>query len=157
MTLYAVLLTLHIVSAAVLFGTGLGIAYFMWMAWRAQNVTALAITLRHVVFADCLFTAVAVAVQPATGVALIAIVGHDPWAPWLLWSYGLYALAGACWLPVVAIQMRLARIARDAAADGSKVLPPVATRLMRHWFWLGWPAFLAVIAIFGLMVAKSPA
>ncbi len=154
MTLYTLVLTLHIVSAAVLFGTGLGIAYFMFMAWRARNVAALAVTLRHVVLADFLFTAVAVAVQPATGVALIVMVGHDPWASWLVWSYGLFALAGACWLPVVAIQMRLARLAREAADGGAATLPQGAASLMRRWFWLGWPAFLAVLAIYGLMIGK---
>jgi len=25
---------------------------------------------------------------------------------------------------------------------------------MRWWFWLGWPAFIGVMAIFWLMVAK---
>lgn len=154
MTLYTLILTLHIVSAAVLFGTGLGIAYFMFMAWRAQNVLALATTLRHVVIADFLFTAVAVIAQPVTGYILIRLVGHDPWAPWLLWSYGLYVLAGACWLPVVVIQFRLARLAQRAASEGSPALSTTAAKLMRHWFWLGWPAFLAVLAIYGLMVAK---
>lgn len=154
MTLYTLVLTVHIVSAAVLFGTGLGIAYFMFMAWRAQHVPALAVTLRHVVIADFVFTAVAVAIQPASGAALIVIVGHDPWAPWLAWSYGLFALAGACWLPVVAIQMRLARLAREAADGGASALPPGAARLMRRWLWLGWPAFLAVLAIYGLMIGK---
>jgi uncharacterized membrane protein len=155
-TLYTFVLTVHIVSAAVLFGTGLGIAYFMFMAWRAQNVPVLAVTLRHVVRADFLFTAEAVLVQPVSGAALIVIVGHDPWAPWLLWSYGLFAVAGACWLPVVAIQLRLARLARTAANGGATALPPLFNTLMRRWFWLGWPAFLAVLAIYGLMVAKAP-
>ena len=154
MTLYTLILTLHIVSAAVLFGTGLGIAYFMFMAWRAHNVLALAITLRHVVIADFLFTAAAVIVQPITGYILIRLVGHDPWAPWLLWSYGLYVLAGVCWLPVLGIQLRLSRLAQRAANEGAMTLPLAAAKLMRRWFWLGWPAFLAVLAIYWLMVAK---
>jgi uncharacterized membrane protein len=81
------------------------------------------------------------------------MAGHDPWAPWLLWSYGLYAVAGICWLPVVVIQIRLARLATGAAAAGSR-MPPDAARLMRWWIGLGWPAFLSVLAIYALMVAK---
>jgi uncharacterized membrane protein len=33
-------------------------------------------------------------------------------------------------------------------------LPPAYHRCMRAWFALGWPAFLAVIATFWLMVTK---
>jgi uncharacterized membrane protein len=33
-------------------------------------------------------------------------------------------------------------------------LPPAYHRYMQIWFALGWPAFLAVMLIFWLMVAK---
>ena len=35
-------------------------------------------------------------------------------------------------------------------------LPPRYHRLFRVWFWLGWPAFIGVIAIFVLMIWKPP-
>jgi uncharacterized membrane protein len=37
---------------------------------------------------------------------------------------------------------------------GATELPLAYYRLYRIWFWLGWPAFLAVLAIFWLMTAK---
>ncbi|MEX1109910.1 MAG: DUF2269 domain-containing protein [Dongiaceae bacterium] len=150
---YGILLTAHIISAAVLFGTGLGIAYFMAMAWWARDVQSLAVTLRHVVIADFLFTASAVVAQPLTGIGLIVAGGHDPWPSWLIGTYVLYALAGGCWLPVVWIQIRLARMARAAAEQGTP-LPAVASRLFRWWALLGIPAFIAVLAIYLLMVFK---
>ncbi|MFO1057803.1 MAG: DUF2269 family protein [Dongiaceae bacterium] len=33
-------------------------------------------------------------------------------------------------------------------------MPPAYHRCMRAWFWLGWPAFAAVLAIYALMVAR---
>jgi uncharacterized membrane protein len=44
-------------------------------------------------------------------------------------------------------------LAEAAHAEGAP-LPPAYRRLARVWFWLGWPAFLAVIIIVHLMVAK---
>ena len=49
--------------------------------------------------------------------------------------------------------MRLAQLAATAHA-GNQPLPPGFDRAMRLWFVLGWPAFLAVLAIFWLMVRK---
>lgn len=153
MSLYETLKLAHLLSGAVLFGTGLGIAYFMLAAWRARDAAHAALTARQVVIADVIFTATAVVAQPATGIGLIVSGGWAWDAPWLLWAYGLYALAGACWLPVVWIQMRCAKLAAGAAEAGAP-LPAAFHHLMRLWFALGWPAFAAVAAIYALMVVK---
>lgn len=144
---------LHILGATVLFGTGLGIAFFMWMAHRSGDAAAIAHTACTVVIADAVFTATAVLVQPLTGALLVALHGY-PWSQmWIVLSLALYVLAGLCWLPVVWIQMRLRNIAADAARRGDP-LPAWYHRLFRVWFVLGWPAFLAVLAILWLMIAK---
>jgi uncharacterized membrane protein len=93
-----------------------------------------------------------VIVQPVTGVWLARIAGYPLATSWLATAIALYLLVGACWLPVVGIQLRMRRIA-DATPLGL-ALPPVYFRLSRLWFLLGWPAFIGVIAIFWLMVAK---
>jgi uncharacterized membrane protein len=54
---------------------------------------------------------------------------------------------------VVAIQYCLARLVRSAVENGTP-MPPEASRLMWVWFWLGWPAFIAVMAITLLTVGK---
>ena len=76
-SLYLVLKLIHILSATVLFGTGLGIAFFMYMANRSGEPAAIAHTARVVVIADALFTATAVVVQPLTGWAMAAMVGYS--------------------------------------------------------------------------------
>jgi uncharacterized membrane protein len=72
---------------------------------------------------------------------------------WISLSLALYVLTGACWLPVVWIQIRMRDLARKAAREGS-ALPAEYHRLYSRWFVLGIPAFLAVIAIVWLMTAK---
>jgi len=153
MNAYAVLKFIHIVSATLLFGTGLGTAFSLWMSYRCGNVAAIATAARITVLADWLFTTPAVIVQPLSGIALMWLVGYRLTTSWLLLSVALYLLAGACWLPVVVLQLRMRDLSADAARAGT-ALPPAFHRRMRWWFALGWPAFLAVLGAFWLMVAK---
>lgn len=73
--LYLALKLVHILGSAVLFGTGLGIAFFMFMAHRSGDAAAVAHTARTVVIADAVFTATAVVIQPLTGWGLMAMTG----------------------------------------------------------------------------------
>jgi uncharacterized membrane protein len=152
MDAYTLVKTLHILSATILFGTGLGTAFFFWSARQGADAARL-YAARTTVRADFLFTLPAVVVQPATGAWLIVRAGYDPGALWLGVTFALYLLAGACWVPVVWIQARMARMMADKVAGGAFDAARYE-RLRRIWFALGWPAFAAVIAIFFLMVAK---
>jgi uncharacterized membrane protein len=143
----------HILGASVLFGTGLGIAFFMWMADRSSNPANIAATAVTVVIADTVFTAVAVIVQPISGALLAWLIGYSLLESWIVASLALYVVVGLCWLPVVVIQIRLRDIAR-VAAQKSATLPDEYRRLYAIWFALGWPAFVGVILIFGLMIWK---
>ena len=145
---------LHVVGAAVLFGTGLGIAFFQFRANRRESPAAIAATLRTVVVADYLFTATAAVLQPITGLLLVQVRGDSLGQTWIALSLALYVLIGLCWLPVVAIQIRMRDLAEAAVAAGEPALPPRYHALARVWFWLGWPAFLSMLAIFWLMIAK---
>jgi uncharacterized membrane protein len=149
---YALLKTVHILSSTLLFGTGLGTAFHGWMANRSGVLAARRVVNRNVELADWLFTTPAVIVQPVTGVWLARLAGFPLDTPWLVLAMVLYGVVGACWLPVVAIQIRMRRIA-EATPDGHS-LPERYHRLARWWFVLGWPAFIGVLVIFWLMVAK---
>jgi uncharacterized membrane protein len=143
----------HILSSTLLFGTGLGIAFFMWMAHRTGDARHIAKTARVVVIADSVFTAPAVVVQFATGAWMVHALGAPYTTFWIGASVALFMLVGACWLPVVVLQIRARDLAREADRTGT-TLSPAYTRAMRWWFVLGWPAFLGVITIFALMVTK---
>ncbi len=144
---------LHVIGAAVLLGTGAGIAFFMFMANRTRDPALIAHTAGVVVVADMVFTASAVIVQPISGVLLAQQIGWPLTQGWLLLSIVLYLVTGLCWLPVVWIQIQLRNIAREAASKGES-LPMRYHQLYRVWFVLGIPAFLSVLAIIWLMLRK---
>jgi len=145
--------TVHILSGAVLFGTGLGIAAFMLMAHRTRDPKTVAAVAGMVIVADLVFTATAVVVQPLTGLLLARLEGYSLAEPWLMASYGLYLLVGVCWLPVVYLQWRMRQLAMAAAASKAP-LPTLYHRQFTIWFMLGWPAFAGVVAIYWRMTAK---
>ena len=74
--------------------------------------------------------------------------------PWVAWSLALYAVAIACWLPVVVIQIRMRGVA-DAAEHAGAPVPPAYDRLFHWWAGLGLAALAAFLLIFWLMVAKQ--
>ncbi len=150
---YAFAKWLHVVSSTLLFGTGLGTAFYLLVLSRTGDARIVAAVARRVVLADWLFTAPTAILQPLTGAWLVHLAGF-PWtATWILASAALYVLAGACWLPVLWLQIRMARLAEEAAHAGLP-LPARFHRYRAIWIALGWPAFAAFLAIFWLMVAK---
>lgn len=150
---YVLLQILHILSSAVLFGTALGSAYYALRAWRSGEVLVIASTFRHLVSADWLFIVTSALLLPSTGLGLAYVAGWPLNQLWLLWSVGLFVLAGLCWLPVLWLQMRVRDMAVQALAAGTP-LPALARRYMGFWFALNCPAFAIVVVIFWLMVAK---
>jgi uncharacterized membrane protein len=150
---YLIVKFLHVLSSTLLFGTGLGSAFYMFFTNRSGDVRAIAVVTRRVVWADWLFTTPTAIIQPATGFYLMHLAGMPLSSLWLGVSVALYVLAGACWLPVVWIQVRMAAMAEQAVRDGTP-LPPLFWRYHRIWTALGWPAFIAFVAIFYLMVVK---
>jgi uncharacterized membrane protein len=144
---------LHVVGAAVLLGTGAGIAFFMLVSHRSRKPSLVAHTASIVVLADFVFTASAVLLQPVTGFLLARIVGWPLTQGWIALSLVLYVVAGLCWLPVIWIQIRMRDLARMADMRGHE-LPVEYQRLFSRWVMLGVPAFLSILAIVWLMVAK---
>jgi uncharacterized membrane protein len=153
MNTYLVLKWLHIVSSVLMVGTGLGSAFYLFFANRSGSVPAQAVVSRLVVRADWWFTTPTVILQPATGFALAHMAGWPLSTPWLAVSLALFVFAGACWLPVVWLQIRMAAIAAQAHRDAAS-LPPLYARYQRWWELLGYPAFAAMVVVFYLMVNK---
>lgn len=153
MDYYLVLKWLHVIGACVLLGTGAGIAFFMLMAHRTGKPALIAHTASIVVIADTIFTATAAIVQPITGSLLIWNLGWSFADGWIALSLILYVVVGLFWLPVVWIQIQLRDMA-ITATNSNQDLPPRYHRLFKVWFFSGFPAFFAVMAIVWLMLAK---
>lgn len=145
---------LHVLSAALLVGTGFGSAFYLYFANRTRNVQAISVVARHVVLADWIFTAPSVVFQPLSGFYLAHQAGFELLGGWIGWSLMLYVLAGACWLPVVWLQIRMRDIAHTAAVQNIATLPPTYWRYAHLWMMLGWPAFSAMVVIYYLMIVK---
>ena len=150
---YLIVKWLHILSSTFLFGTGIGSAFYMLFTSLSRDVRAIAVVSRFVVLADWIFTSTTVVLQPLTGLYLIHLAGYPLTSTWIVASIGLYLLAGACWLPVVWMQIRMRDMAQAAAREGRELLAQY-WRYLRLWTVLGIPAFLALVAVFYLMVAK---
>jgi len=153
MSLFLVLKLMHVIGAAVLLGTGAGIAFFMLRAHQTRDPKTIAAVAAIVVLADYAFTLSAVVMQPATGAALAVVAGYPLTSGWIVLSVALYLFTGAFWVPVVFMQRKMRDLAQ-AAAQAQTPLPEEYFRLYRRWFAFGFPAFFAVLTIFWLMIAR---
>lgn len=149
---YELLKLIHIVNATILVGLGLGSAFYFFVTARGYLAGDSGALMNHVarwvVRGDAWFIAPAVVIQPLTG-AWMMVQAQWPWTDWIVASLILYLLAGACWLPVLWLQVRL----RELAGCGE----PASAQFRRYfhtWTALGVPAFMAMAAVYALMVFK---
>ena len=84
---HLVVKTAHILSSTILFGTGIGIAFFMFRSHFTDDVAGKLFAARNTVLADKVFTFPAVVIQPATGA-------------WLVWSGGFDWTEPGSWSPI---------------------------------------------------------
>lgn len=139
-------------SSTILFGTGIGIAFFMFRSHFSADHAARLYAARTTVLADYIFTLPAVIAQPTTGLWLIWQGGYSWTEIWLVMTYIIYVIAGACWLPVVWIQIEMKKMLESVSDEDE--LPERYHFLFRIWFILGWPAFIGLVTVFFLMVVK---
>lgn len=150
---YLIVKWIHVLSSTILFGTGVGTAFYLFASSLGRDTRAVATITRYVVIADWIFTASTIILQPLSGWYLMHLMGLTMEARWIAWSIGLFALATACWLPVLWLQVRMRDVASAAATRGE----PLPRRYWRYFAWwtaLGFPALFAFLAVFYLMVAK---
>lgn len=152
--LYLWLKWLHILSATILFGTGIGTACNMFLAHRTRDVYIIAATSRYVVLADWMFTSTSGVIQPITGLWMVYLAGYSLTSTWILGTILGYIIAACCWFPVVYLQIKMRDIAVTALKNNSN-LPLQYFRYFNYWFCLGWPAFISLIVVFYLMTFKS--
>ena len=155
MNTYLLLKMIHILSSVLLVGTGFGSAFYLFFIHRTRQLEAIAAVGKLVVRADYWFTTPTIIIQPVSGYAMLHLAGYNyhTLPGWVIWSLALYVLAGACWLPVVWLQIKMAGIAQQCLQQ-QNCLPKQYWRYAKYWEWLGYPAFVAMLAIYYLMVFK---
>ena len=151
---YPTLKWIHVLSSTILFGTGIGSAYYFLRAHLSRDARIAEAVSRYVIVADWMFTATTILLQPLTGLMLARMAGTPLSTPWLHRSLVLYGVAVACWIPVVVIQIRMHARVREAASKGEGV-PARQGRWLAAWIALGTGALFAFLAVFHLMIAKT--
>jgi uncharacterized membrane protein len=142
----------HVLAAAVMFGTWLCLACFMLLAHRSGNTSVVALTLQFVVRIEFVVMAAAFALQPISGFPLALAIGVSPLGEfWVLLSIALYVIVLACWIAAVRIEMRIRGLTREAALNA---VPLAASyrRLFRIWCALACPILAGMIAVYALMI-----
>ena len=150
---YLILKYIHIISSTILFGTGIGSAFYMFTASRRKNIENIYFAVKYVVIADWLFTTPAVIIQLISGTILVKIAGYEFTDLWIIWVYILYFFVLICWLPVVWMQIKMRDMAQHALKTNTK-LPNKYWQMDKWWITLGSLAFPAVMVIFYFMVFK---
>lgn len=151
--LFLLLKVTHVISATVLFGVGVGSAFYKLRGDSQEDLHALAFANRNVVLGDWIFILPAGIIQPITGVWMAKLAGYHFTETWIVGALSLYLLAGLCWIAAVVLQIQMRDIAIRALQQGVS-LPSIYHRMARAWYWLGIFGFLAVVVIFFLMVFK---
>jgi uncharacterized membrane protein len=142
----------HVLFAAAMFGTWLGIAGFMLLAYRSGNPSVVALVAQFAVRLELFVVAPALALQPISGFPLAWAIGLTPLNEyWIDVALILYVAVVAAWLVSLRIEIGLRNMARQAAL-GRGTLADNYPRLFRIWFALATIILAAMIAIILLMV-----
>ena len=153
MALYVTLKTVHEVGAILLLLAGVWIALFTIRAHVSADTQAIAETANDMLTAAVVVTVLVLLIQPATGGVLMAIVGYDRRASWLVLALILYAVGGALWLLLLWLQVGMRAIARSSASAGAS-LPRHYYGMFRIWCVLGVLTFAVFAALFWVMTVK---
>jgi uncharacterized membrane protein len=141
----------HLVAAAAMLGTWLGVAVFMLLAHRSDNPSVVALTSRFAVSAEKIVMIAAVALQPISGLALSWAIGLSlPDEFWIVLSLVLYVVVVAAWLAALRVEIHIRDTTRQAALDNVP-LSDGYRRLFRLYSVLTWPAVAGTVVLFLLM------
>lgn len=141
---------IHVLSAALLFGAGVGTAIYYVMMNQSRDLNVLIQVNRQVGYADWAFTAVAGIIQPITGFTLIYLKHYPLTTAWwviVLFGFGLAAL---CWFPAVYLRNQCLRIAMTAKQN-NMALPKQYKNYYYGRCILSLIAFLILIVVFYFM------
>ncbi len=151
--LYSWIKILHIISASILFGTGIGSAIYIFYIFLKQDLNSIAKALTAVISTNWFFIATSTLILALTGLFMLPLKGYSLYSLWVYGSILGYIIAGACWLPIIWIQMRCRDIAL-ACGNSKNQLPKEYKIYLIIWQILGSLTFITLIIIFYLMINK---
>jgi uncharacterized membrane protein len=142
----------HVFAAAVMFGTWLCLAGFMWLAHRSKNTSVVALISQFVVTIEKAVMIPAMLIQPLSGFPLASAIGLQPFGElWILISLVFYAVIVVCWILAMRAEIRIRDLAREAALE-SEPLPKSYRQKFRTWRLLAVPLLIGLMCVFALMI-----
>lgn len=141
----------HVVSAALMFGVGVGAFWFLTTAMRSGDVNAIAIATRGAVRAEWVIAVPVAVLQPLSGVLLMDALSYSFSSRWFMAVVAFYIVAGIAWVWLVKAEYRLRDLSASAAGSA---LPADFNRLLVRWRALALTSFGGVLVLFGLMVFR---
>ncbi len=146
---YFLLKLIHILSATLMIGTGLGSAFYLYLTYKKSAVQTVKEVLNFVILADTIFTTPSVIIQLITGIMLSDLLGllYTDWF-WLVLAVSVIVLV--LWLRAAFIQFKLKKLLEE-----ENKLSPKFHHLMNIWFILGVPSFGGAIYLYYLMVYRA--
>lgn len=145
---YYTLKTIHILSATLMIGTGLGSAFYLFVSYKTKQFSTVKDILNIVIIADLFFTTPSVITQLVTGLLLVDYlhINNTLWYVVVLsMSFGVLVL----WLFAVRIQYQLQKIGKIHTK-----IPAIFHRKIKIWVYLGIPSFVLSIYLYYLMIFK---
>ena len=145
---YQLLKLIHILSATLMIGTGLGSAFYLFFTYKKAKASTVKEVLKLVVLADSIFTLPSVIVQLITGIFLSNMMNmmFTKWF-WIVIIVSVIVLV--LWVIAVFIQYKLKRL-----LDEKEEITSQFHGLMKQWYYLGVFSFSGSIFLYYLMVYK---
>ncbi len=143
---------IHIVTASLLFGVGIGTAAYLFFMNRSRDWVRTLKATKQVGLADWLFTAVAGVIQPITGFMLIYLKGYVLSPEW--WAATLlgYCVAGVCWFPAIYCRAQCEVLLSTAIQQHENI----SSQYHRYFNWrcaLSALAFVSLLMVFYFMAS----
>ncbi len=151
---YLFLKYIHVISATVLFGSGLSLAFIGMRIFNSKNVKIIGSVGPIIVFLDVALTIPSAIVQLTTGFMMANIMEMNFFSGWTGASLKILILV-ACffWLPGAWLQHQMSSIAKNCEVNriglSSRYL-----KYLKIWMLLGIPSTIGMLTIFYLMIFK---
>ena len=143
---YHILKLIHIISATLMIGAGIGSAFYLFLTYKIYRISTLKDVLKLVVLADFVFTAPSVIIQFITGMMLSNLL-HLTDTNWFRLVIAISGVVLVMWLRAAFIQIKLRKM-----LELKNELTAEFHYLMKVWFYLGVPSFMGAMYLYYLMV-----
>jgi len=149
---YLTLRVVHIMSATLLFGSVVIMAFLMWRAHKSDDVGLMAGTTGFIVLANWVLVLPAAVIQPLTGAILVYAAGYDSFGGWIAIALAAFTIVLGLWIFIFRLQVNIRDMTSDTLYNDAPLIG--YQRTARLCLMLHWPLILVYFIVFGLMIYR---